>query len=174
MRAIKTVTNSLRKHDGLRVHRSSISTNSFPTKYALHIDPPRFVESDTPSLHDDVHIPLGVLIQSSSRIARFDVLCKIEVGAVEACFGIAGKVGGNARVADSSVGVADGIMDVVEPVWNVAGCCKVGYGWCDRFPEGAGRVEDWERVVRACTFRWRVRRYSVLPVATMRKKKVKE
>ena len=100
MRPITTVTNSSREHNRLRIHRSTISTNSFPTKYALHIDPPRFVESDTPSLHDDIHIPLGVLIQSSSRIARFDVLCQIEVGAMKTCFGIAGKVGGDARVAN--------------------------------------------------------------------------
>lgn len=93
---------------------------------------------------------------------------------MKACFGIAGKVGGNARVADSGVGVAYRIVDVVEPVGNVAGCCEVGYGRCDRFPEGAGRVEDWEGFVRACLPSWTVRRCLGLPVATMRKEKVKE
>lgn len=61
---------------------------------------------------------------------------------METCFGVAGKVGRNARVADASEGVAYRVMDVVEPIWDVAGCCEVGYRWCDGFPEGAGCVED--------------------------------
>ena len=44
-------------------------------------------------------------------------------------------------------------MDVVEPVWDVSGSCEVGYGWCDRFPDGACRIKDWKVDVRCGSLR---------------------
>ena len=63
-----------RKHHRLGVHRSPISPNTLTPKDALDIYPPGLVESDAPSLHDNVYIALSVLVQSCARIAGFDIL----------------------------------------------------------------------------------------------------
>lgn len=71
-----------RKHNRLGVHRSPISSNTLATKDALNIYPPGLIESDAASLHDNVYIALGILVQTCARIAGFDVLGQVEVGAV--------------------------------------------------------------------------------------------
>ena len=71
-----------REHYRLGVHRSSISSNTLTTKHALNIYPPGLIESDAPSLHDNVYIALSILVQPCARIAGFDVLGQVEVGAM--------------------------------------------------------------------------------------------
>ena len=63
---------------------------------------------------------------------------------MQAGFGVAGERGGQARVADPGVAVAEGVVDVVEPVRDVAWGGEVGDRWGEGFPDGAGCVEDWE------------------------------
>lgn len=63
---------------------------------------------------------------------------------MQAGFGVAGERGGQARVADPGVAVAEGVVDVVEPVRDVAWGGEVGDWWGEGFPDGAGCVEDWE------------------------------
>jgi hypothetical protein len=74
--------NNSRKHHRLGIQRPSIGSNSLATKYALNIYSPRFIESHTSSLHDDVYIALSVLVQTCSRITRFDILGQVEVRTV--------------------------------------------------------------------------------------------
>ena len=71
-----------RKHHRLGVHRSTISTNTLTPKDALNIYSPRLIESDAPSLHNDVYVALSILVQTCARIASFDVLGQVEVAAV--------------------------------------------------------------------------------------------
>lgn len=56
-----------------------------------------------------------------SRIARFDVLGQIEVGAVQAGFGVAGEGGGQSGVPGLVDVVLESVGDVVGPVGDWAG-----------------------------------------------------
>ena len=71
-----------RKHHRLGIHRSPIGPNTLTTKHTLNIYPPGLIESDAPSLHDNVYIALSILVQTCARITGFDVLGQVEVGAV--------------------------------------------------------------------------------------------
>jgi len=64
----KVSKENLRKHHRLAIQRPSISPNALPPKHALDVNPPRFVETNSPPLHDHIHIPLRILIQSSPRV----------------------------------------------------------------------------------------------------------
>lgn len=67
------------KHDSLAIQRPSISRNPRPSKFPHHPHAPRLIESYPSPLHNDVHLPLRLLIQSAPTVSPFDIPCQVEI-----------------------------------------------------------------------------------------------
>ena len=67
-------------------------------KPSLGVNPPRFIKTHLPALHNLLHFPLCLLIKSGASIACGDISRKVEIGRSEAGFDIIREGGRKANV----------------------------------------------------------------------------
>ena len=126
----------LRKTHKLRIPRSPIRPDPILCKSTLGVYPSRFVEVDSPALHDLLDLALAGVVKPGAGVARCDVGTEIEGGRGEAVFDVRGEGGGESGVEVGGPG------EGVREAWGGDGGQEArgegdGHGRHEGLPEGA-------------------------------------